>query len=177
MSALSILMKKKTKLEEFVIQLQHLNLTQLKKECAKRNLKMVGKKNDLLQRIKINELQRLFRATDKFSFTFDNSYKMKPSLTFYQHEQNREWIVSDIHIGNKKYQLLAEKKNQVIIGKVDKHNKFYILNREDLHRCRCMNLMCKNPTVLDTRDEPIKKRNTIEGDEDEDDIYYELIEE
>ena len=177
MSVLSILMKKKTKLEEFVLQLKQLNLTQLKKECAKRNLKMVGKKNDLLQRIKIHELQRLFRATDKFSCASDNSYKMKQSLTFYPHDQNKDWIVSDIHIGNKKYQLVAEKKTQLVIGKVDKHNKFYLLNREDLHRCRCMNLMYKIPTVLDTRDEPIKKRNTIEEDEDEDDIYYELIEE
>jgi len=157
--------------------MEQMKLAQLKEECRKMKLKMTGKRDDLLNRIRKCHFFKRQRRSDKQVVLNSNEmkkYNMKDSEKMVPCEMNPEYYQT-LTSFDKHYFLWDTTKNAITKKMSSRTGKIEELTRNDIDYLKMVNLLYEIPVVL--RGEATRTRNKIELEEEDDDLYDDICDE
>ncbi len=159
-----------------------LKMSQLKEECKNLNLKMTGKREDLVNRImtkKFLQNKNFFEegTNTKYIFTSYNqksSNRIQATIKIQSLDDGvlYKTFNSFLMENDKKHYLIWHMKKKKFVKKMSFQKKLFEFTRDDIHILKSLNLPYEIPPVLYGESlcsrEPM---NDDDADDDEDEIY------
>lgn len=142
---------------------EKMKLNELKAHCREFKLKMTGKKDDLISRIKKFYFFVRNKIKDQHTHVSKGSekYKMKESVKFLLNEKGMYQALTLFQ----KHYFIYDPHKKAVTKKINMKEKLCDLTREDIDYLKCVAISFDLPNVLEG--EPNRQRSIVEDEEDD----------